>query len=297
MTYIFINAASLNSQARDFHHAGQLLATMMESYNQLIAMCGDYSLYRDEPIEAKQLLKDKSFREVVNFRYKQIEDEQAQQAITQGDIGIERDRFRNFLKKIAQWPFAADVFNTEQFECVLNSEDVSFCAIGYTSHFTRTFFEGTAGTAVLLSMNECREYSEVYIHVIYANTSIVEERYVWNVCTPQHVISRRRWYQDNVKHPPTGDIADFVSIMDLNSEEAQSVLDSAVELEGERRVFARYKQRIYIFPCHVQRNDDNPESRALYHGFLVGDTRKMRSSMGDVCAKLYKYFRWKELAP
>ncbi|GAB4424762.1 MAG: hypothetical protein OHK0015_03930 [Chloroflexi bacterium OHK40] len=298
MTYIFINAASLNGQARDFHQAGQLLTTMMETYEHLVGICaGRHSLYRDEPVEAKQLIDGKTFREVVNFRYKQIEDEQARRATEQGDATTERDRFRRFVNQIARWPFAGDVFAAEQFECLLGDEDVRYRAIGYTAHFTCTIYEGTAGTAVLLSMSDCRGYDATHINVDYASGHTVETRRVWNVFTPQHITSRRRWYDHNYKHPPEGDLTDFVAAMDLNADKAQFVLDSAVELEGERRVFARYQQRIYIFPCHVQRNDDQPGSRSLYHGFLVGDPRKMRSRMGDICAKLFKHFQWEELAP
>jgi hypothetical protein len=84
--------------------------------------------------------------------------------------------------------------------------------------------------------------------------------------------------------------------MDLNPEEAQFVLDHAVALEGESRVFARYKGAIYIFPCHQERQERG-DSQALHHGYKVRNFPQMRSRLVDACNRLCKLPGWEMLRP
>ncbi len=84
----------------------------------------------------------------------------------------------------------------------------------------------------------------------------------------------------------------YVSAMDLKPDEAQQVLDRAVEIPGESRLFARYKGFIYAFHFHEQRGN-----RRIYHGYRVDNPSQLRTRMAYICDLLYKELRWEELAP
>lgn len=291
MTYIFINAASLVGQAQDLHQAGQLLNTMMETYDDLKKICVQgHSLYRDEPLENKQIVEGNTFRNVVDFRRKQIDEAQEQQAAAVGDVTPERERFGRFTRDIARCPIAVQEFGHQKFECLLESEEVQYKAIGYTAHFTSTLFEGTAGTAAMLSMHGCATYSSARIEVLYASDTDFGLRQVWNLTQRQDVADVRRNYAHNPKHSRATVVDEMiVSEMDLCGEDAQRLLHRATTLEGERRLFARHNGRVYIFPCH-------DEARREYHGFPV-EPAEMKRRMRSICDRLYKCFGWEEFKP
>jgi hypothetical protein len=304
--HIFLNSRSFEGQAPTLHAAGQLLDVMMRTIEHLDAIerpRGDrlvterppaqrddlHAYYRDGSFFDVRVTPAATFPQVKDYRLKQLNDEALEQNLY--------SRFIGFLNCLTRSPLAVEMFPELDlpWQRVDTNDHVAGTALGYAAHFTASPCEATGGGAVVVSADGSPSFAATDILIALDDAS--DQRLVWNVVQPHHVITRRRWYDHNQKHPPDGDIRDFVAAMDLSSEEAQVALDRAVQLEGERRVFARYKQRIYIFPRHIQRNDEQPESRSLYHGFRVGDPRKMRSSMGDICSKLYKYFRWEELEP
>lgn len=300
----FINTASFEAQASNVQHGGRLLVTMMEAVEELLTIgVSQQSLYRDDLIHNCTVVPGLSFNQLTTAQYKQIkQDEEAaiQEQVARGAAPTPpatASRFSKFLRYLTDSPLASEAFAEAQFTCEHAGDDVSYRAAGYTAHFSQQVFEGTRSTAVTVSLSEHPRYRDEELNVLYQNDSTLEERWIWNIAHPDQIIAARRWYDHNAKHPPDADIRDFVSAMDLPPAEAQRVLDQAVALEGERRVFARYNGFIYIFPCHYQRNPQHPTGKSLYHGFRVANPRTMRSRMVDVCNQLVRHVGWKELRP
>ena len=301
---VFINADSFNNQGTSAHHAASLLRTTMEAVERL-QMIGDRKpqMYRDRELRDCRLAKDVRVKDAFAALKAQIKEQEQQALISKaplrspGELAKDADRFSKLLSAMTDAPLASEVFVAEQFESKYGDEDVSYKAPGYAAHFTRLTCEGVANTAVVVSLSEHPQYREPQITVLYGAQEQWKKRAVWNVAQPYHVHARRLRYDHNSKHPPAAEIKDFVSSMDLKSDEAQYVLDHAVALEGERPVFARYQGQIYIFPRHVDRHEQHPDSQALHHGYKVADPRQMRSRMVDVCNRLFEALQWPELKP
>jgi len=301
---VFINAASFDKQGTSVHHAAQLLRTTMEALERLQQIGNRQpEVYRDAELHGRDMADGVKVKQAFAALRSQIK-EQEEQALMRGAPAAEVDllakdanRFTKLLTTITDSPLAPDIFDVEQFESEYQGENVSFQAAGYAAHFTFRMCEGVANSAVILSLSEHPRYREPALTVLYIREDQLEERSVWNVAHPHHIRIRRLQYDHNQKHPLSADIKDFVSVMDLKPEEAQFVLDHAVALEGERRVFAHYNGAIYIFPRHLERREQHPDSQALHHGYKVADPRLMRSRLIDESNQLCKLPGWEMLRP
>ncbi len=294
---VFFNSASFVGQATSPHYGGELLMDMMRAVELLVELgASDKSMYRDDSVSGKQIVAGSTFKAIVDFRYRQIkEEEEARVRVLEAsgasaDLVVEYERFSRFIGYLSKSPYAGEEFAEHEFECLLDRDDVRYTAIGYTAHFTEQIFEGTGGTAVMVSLDGCERFAMPSIEVLYARGKEPETRSVWNVATGQAVEQVKRTYEPYGKHDrsvPTIGVRD--SEMDLDRNEAQYVLHRAVKLPGEDRLFARHEGRIYIFPCHHQ-----DESRRLYHGFRI-EPADLRSRDGEIYSQLRKHFGWKEL--
>lgn len=294
---LFFNSASFIGQAANLHLGGALLTNMMHAVEYLVEIgASDRSMYRDDSVANRRVVDGKTFKEAVDFRYRQIKDQEAakvQALETSGahaDLTVEYERFSRFISYLSQSPYASEVFAKHEFECMLDQEDMRYNAIGYTAHFSEPIFEGTGATAVAVSLEGCERFAMPSIEVMYARGDRTEPRSIWNVTTGQAVTRAMRTYQPHGKHDrsiPTIGVRD--AEIDLDPEEAQRVLHRAVQLPGENRLFARHKGRLYIFPLHYQ-----DEDKHLYHGFRI-EPDNLRARDAVIYSQLRKHFAWDEL--
>lgn len=299
MIRVFFNSQSCDSQASSRHAAGALLQQMMETVEHLDAIersletpiftRRDYQLRdnlhvycRDEPFESRKLTHKDTFQDIVKYWLNHLRE----------SPDSTRDRFRKFVRNLTSSPLASEVFPDAdtQWQRIDNNKDISWTALGYAAHFTSLICEATGGGAAVVSVGGIDEYDTMAIKVQHACSQ--EQRLVWNVSHPDHIIAQRRWYEANPKHPPESTMQGYVSAMNLKDEEAQQVLDRAVEIPGESRLFARYKGFIYAFHFHEQQGN-----KRIYHGYRVDDPGQLRTRMADICNRLYKELRWEELKP
>lgn len=296
---VFFNGASFAQQATSLHHAGELLKRMMLAVEALVEIGADEQrMYRDEQVQDRLLTPEHSFKAAFDFRYKQIVAEQQAQAVA-GATGVrtrlapERDRFRRLLARLTQSPFAADVFDAPGYVVDYEDIDVTYAALGYAAHRTKAVFEGTGSTAVVVSLDECSAYNAAWLAVSYLvdGSDAIEQRAVWNVRTPDCVGRERRLYQKNSKHDVPSHWAGVeISPMHLDDRGAQRVLDRAVKLPNEPRLFARHEGRMYVFPCHLHN-----EHGQWYHGFSVRPA-SLRQADSPIYNQLQKLLGWPELA-
>lgn len=299
MIRVFFNSQSCNSQAPSQHDAGNLLQQMMETVEHLDAIERSdhdsiltnrdphvrdnlHEYYRDGHFESQLLTETHTFKNIVEYWLHYL----------RKSPDPTRDRFLKFVRNLTSSPLAREVFpdTATQWKRIDNNEDISRTALGYAAHCTSLICEATGGGAAVVSISGSKKYDMMAIEVQSLHTN--ERRLVWNVAHPDHVIAQRRWYEAHRKHPPDPTLQGYVSAMDLSDEEAQQVLDRAVEIKGERRLFARYRGFIYIFSFH-----DHRGNKRMYHGYRVDDPRQIRTRMVDICNRLYKDLQWEELAP
>jgi hypothetical protein len=278
MMKLFINGQSFVGQGATPYSAGDLVLTLMDAILALLPLTrGEGNVYRDDVLHYKELAPGLTLGDWIK-------------GYSIARAGKDRAKLTLFLRCITQSPIAAEKFAMESFECYRNGEDVTYSAVGYAAHFTRPYFEGTYASAAVASLSQCREFEGPAIDVSYSGSSGQgQTRSVWNVLSPANVAQVRRIYEPNVKHDEfSASIGVQGTPMDLQSEDAQIVLDSAVQLPGERKLLGRYRGRIYVF--HVHR----PELRQ-YHGFPV-TSDELRRRMPDVYQQVRKHFGWEELS-
>ncbi|WP_157042694.1 hypothetical protein [Roseiflexus castenholzii] len=239
MIRVFFNSQSCNSQAPSQHDAGILLNQMMETVEQLDAIERSdhdsiltnrdphvrdnlHGYYRDGPFESQRLTATHTFKDIVRYWLNHLRNSP--------DLAL--DRFRKFTLHLTSLPLASEVFSSvnTQWQRVDNNEDISWTALGYAAHFTSLVCEATGGGAAVVSISGIAKYDTMAIEVQRLHTD--ERRLVWNVAHPDHVIAQRRWYEAHRKHLPDPTLQGYVSAMDLSDEEAQQVLDRAVEIKG-----------------------------------------------------------------
>jgi hypothetical protein len=133
-------------------------------------------------------------------------------------------------------------------------------------------FSSLAGAAHLegwlLSLRDCTEFPAGPFEVDYC-----EEGDATRTCQIEHFVliedvqAKLLTYEPNPKHNiVSGQNQGMrISPMDLTDEEAQSILNCARNIPGEKRLFAFHKGKIYIFFEHLERR---------YHGFLLENPRE-----------------------
>jgi hypothetical protein len=296
---VFLNAASFDNQGTSIHQSGELLLTMMQAVEGLLRIgAAPERIYRDNEVRDRPLTREGSFKHVLAALQKRIKDEEAEQLQHREARGesheavVSSDGFSRFLRHLTASPLAGEKFGDQPISCLYGERDVSYEATGYAAHFTRPIFEGTGGTAAVVSLKGCAAFADQWLNVVYMSDG-EEDRAVWNVTTGDDVQAVRRIFEHNPKHnvAKAGKGGASVAALDLRDDEAQRLLNGAARLPQphDGRLYARHKGRIYIFPCH------EPERRA-YHGYPVTPA-ELRSRMGDICSALYQHFGWEELKP
>ncbi len=297
---VFFNAASFDNQGTSIHQSGELLLTMMRAVESLLSIGATPDrIYRDSEVRDRPLTPDASFKQVLAALQKRIKNEEAEYLQGKGGKGalseavVSSDDFTRFLHFLTEWPLASEQFRDESFICLYGERDVSYEATGYAAHFTQQIFEGTGSTAAVVSLKGCAAFADVWLRVTYIGDRKEEQRAVWNVTTADDVQAVRRIFEHNPKHDVARVVEGGISVaaMDLRGEEAQRLLNKAVQLPPphDSRLYARHNGRIYVFPCH----DAN---RRAYHGYPVTPA-ELRSRAGVVCSALYRSLRWQELKP
>ena len=135
----------------------------------------------------------------------------------------------------------------------------------------------------LVSLRGCADFPRAPVTVRYCQddnseehddviTHFIEQPDIYQVC---------RVYEASAKHQPVAsqNSGVYVSPMDLDQREAQKALDHAVSLPGEKRVFALYNWKIYVFFEHTERH---------YHGYLVQNPHEYQSRDAKIYSQLLK---------
>jgi hypothetical protein len=281
----------------NIYQSGELLLTMLATVEHLINIgVTSREFYRDSEIKNRILLEGVRFKDIVESLRKRIKDEEQEHirrqaaAKEQLDIPLTALRFSQFLNYLTQSPLASETFRDQVFDCVYEERDVSLEATGYAAHFTQRMFEGTGGTAAVVSLDNHPMFNRQWLSVLYSCGEQTEDRDVWNVVRSEHVRDVYRTFEHNPKHTKATVVDGMtVAAMDLCGTDAQNLLNQAASLPGEDRVFARHQRRIYVFPCHRK------ETRT-YHGYPV-EPAELRQRMSDIASALYRHFKWEELKP
>lgn len=295
---VFFNGASFDNQEGNIHDSGSLLLVMMEAVEKLITIgARPTTIYRDSEIRDRTFVKGSTFRQVTDVLRRKVKVEDEERALQQtmvpaeqADLQVVSIRLSQFISYLTQSPLASDKFGEHVFDCLYGDRDVSHEATGYTAHFTQDFFEGTGSTAVAISLQGSPLFAPGWLNILYMQSNLEETRAVWNVTNAADVASVARTFEHHDKHTKAT-VVDGVTIaaMDLCGMDAQDLLNKAVKLSGEDRLFARHKGRIYVFPA--TRKEDR-----LYHGYPV-EPLEVRQRMTDIASALYRHFKWEELKP
>lgn len=120
--------------------------------------------------------------------------------------------------------------------------------------------------AILFSLETAEKYTALDINVNLPDGSSLT---ALNISCPDHIKAHRiplgiRIYQRNPKHKSTyssmgnGLVA---SPMDLSDAEAQDLLNSAIQIDKDRTLYASLNGKCYVFPEHEP-------GKEIYHGYL-----------------------------
>ena len=135
----------------------------------------------------------------------------------------------------------------------------------------------------LVSLYGCIDFPRESVTVRYCQDDNSEEHdvIITHFIEQSDIYQVRRVYEASAKHQSgaSQNSGVYVSPMDLDQREAQKALDHAVSLPGEKRVFAFYNWKIYVFFEHTERH---------YHGYLVQNPHEYQSRDAKVYNQLLK---------
>jgi hypothetical protein len=135
----------------------------------------------------------------------------------------------------------------------------------------------------LVSLRGCIDFPRASVTVRYCrdDNSAEHDIIIIHFIEQFDIYQVHRVYEASDKHKPLAsqNSGVYVSPMDLDEREAQKALDRAVSLPGEKRIFAFYNWKIYVFFEHTERH---------YHGYLVQNAHEYQSRDAKVYNQLLK---------
>jgi len=244
--YILINELSFVGQANTRYDVPRLMRTMMNVIKELESLrCSD-PICTHHSFSQRRLSSDYTVYEWVNTKFPNDTDKEIREF---------------FIIVVTKGPFIDVLLDQalDYHECFLNQQNVSSTSIAGAA-----YFEG-----VLISLLDAPEFEDERLPVKFSKDgetyqdkevhNLTREGQSWNFVRPRYVPSP--------KHAPGG----WGTLMDLDDEVAQSVLDNGVRYG--RQIYGYHDGKYYEFQY------DNVDG---YHGYPVSKVhitvvRKMQS--------------------
>ena len=241
--HIVVNEFSFTAQAKDYQFATALMCKLAKTIQALEPRrCGD-SIHAHSLLWQQRVSPEQTFQELIEGPYER-----------------ELQPIRLFLKKLLRnGPYIDTRLGDIDHDCEIEQEHVRISVKG----------SGIAGAArlegCLVGLDGCDAFPECAIEVHYREGTLnFKQLDIEHICSEEGTKRVVRVFESHPKHDeefPTHGVKG--TPMKLKLEEATRVLNSGEELvENDRRVYAYYQGRMYVFHPHRQQQN-------LYHGFPV----------------------------
>ena len=267
----FINELSVATQAESEHAAGEILGALAETLKTV----------QQQGTSAGHEVKVARSCDLSNRRLLAVGLPEGS-----GSVGDCLRRLRQYDVRVFLWQMVTNAPHSEE---LLKDWPEHFCqrVEGDEGNALTDVRGGSIAAAAaldgaLVSLRGCEAFPVGVVLVRYRaqeGGEVCDVR-LTNVVETSDVEANRRIYEASKKHQIMPRDAGGVvhSAMDLSPEDAQRVLDRAEALYGEKRLFARHEQRLYVFFEH----------RTLrFHGYRVDDPDEYQSR--DV--EIYNHLR------
>jgi len=242
--HVLINELSFIGQAKTIHEVPPLMRAMMEAMRALEPLRGNDPIFTHSSFFSRQLSPDCTVHEWARTK-----------------SAIDRDIRLVFIRLVTRGPFIDKILDEEleYVECLFNEQDVSTSSLAGAAYFTGT----------LVSLRNAPEFSLEQIQVKFSlDGKFYQDIEIINLTDASQVSKLRRRYVTSPKHTLSG----WGTLMDLDNEAAQKILDTGV-VSG-KQVFGYHNGKFYQF---------QPDNTGGYHGYPV--------SGNDIPAQVLKQLR------
>lgn len=166
---------------------------------------------------------------------------------------------------LTKGPFTEELFNDEGHCCERQQDRYAVSLTG------SSIAAAAARNGWVVSLRDCVEYQRGTLVVTFRSAQGEKDvKELPHFVEPSDLGQIKRVYEHNTKHKTnaTENSGVEISSMDLEADIAQQVLDRAVDISGEKRLFARHLGHLYVFFEHTSRH---------YHGYRVGGPSEYQS--------------------